>query len=584
MKRYRLLFALAVLLGGFAQLASGQVIIRTQDTQRNVAPKMPENRADPAQLPERKIEMSDDKKVLLEKLLGVRFFRATDDILKDGSDKPGIDVTDIKLLDSDEFRKIIEPYLGKKVTMRTISKIVRDTILYYRSKDRPVVDVFIPAPQEITKGVVQLQVVEARVGEIRVEGLKWFDEERARKTVQLQPGDVIYASELLADVDYFNANPFRFTRPVLQEGKEFGTTDIVLDSKDRFPIRFYTGYETTGSRDTDIGRFFAGFNMGNLWDRGHEAGYQYTTNTHFNKFGIHSVYYRMPLANRDTLAFFGSIANYEADTRGGKLDSTNWEVHGRYITQLPGTTNFRHSLEFGFDFRRAQNDLDTGKGSVKIYDDYIDVTQLAAQYAGRSRDRYGDTSFTINGYWSPFSDIISGHQTRSKYDAARPGSRADYLYAQASLERLWVLPKGWDLLNRVTVQAANKRLPPTEMLGLGGYNTVRGFDERDVNADQGIMATIELRTPPIDLKIEDKRMNLPSYLQFVAFCDYGYARNRGSEAFEPKDADMLSVGGGVRVRISDNVHIRVDYAHKLDDVPGSQSGSGRFHIFVLVSH
>ncbi|GAG46675.1 unnamed protein product, partial [marine sediment metagenome] len=157
----------------------------------------------------------------------------------------------IAMLDNYEFRKIIQPYLGQPVTMRSISLMVRDTIVYYQSKGRPVVDVFVPE-QEITTGVVQLMVVEARVGQVRAEGLKWFSEESVIDNIRVQSGDVIYARELLEDIDYINRNPFLFTRPVLEPGKEFGTTDIVADSKDRFPMRFYAGYEDTGSRTTGL--------------------------------------------------------------------------------------------------------------------------------------------------------------------------------------------------------------------------------------------------------------------------------------------------------------------------------------------
>ena len=572
----------SLLVGGLCQIASAQQprVIRPEDYKRGTIPQKPEHRAAPAKLPERDIEISDDKTVLLDSLLGVLFIRSPEEVIKDVS-KPGIEIKDIELLNNDEFRNIIKPYLGKPVTMRSITLMVRDTVRYYQSKDRPVVDVLVPE-QEITKGVVQLMVVEARVGEVKVQGMKWFSEKLIRGYVRLQPGDVIQANKLLNDIDYINNNPFRFVRPVLQPGKQFGTTDVVLDGKDRFPMRFYAGYDDTGSRATGLERFFAGINMGNVFGRGHEVGYQYTTNRHFSDFGIHSAYWRIPLPNRDTLAFFGNYADYHTSHDGSKLGSVNWMAHARYITALPSRQNLRHELEFGLDFRRSDNDLQVGGTSV--YDDYIDVAQFAFQYAGRAKDRLGDTSYTFNVYWSPCSDFLSNHQNKEKYQAVRAGTDPEYVYSHMSVERLWVLPKNWSLFNRLTAQVSNRRLPPTEQLGLGGYNTVRGFDEREVNSDNGVMATIELRAPQIDLGIVDKEKNLPSYLQFLTFCDYGHARNRGSAEFERKTEDMLSVGAGFRVRISDNVNLRVDYGHKLEDVSGSRSGDGRFHIFLLVSY
>ncbi len=46
---------------------------------------------------------------------------------------PGITFKNVDLLDSAEFRAILQPRLGKPVTMQTISEMVRDTILYYRN-------------------------------------------------------------------------------------------------------------------------------------------------------------------------------------------------------------------------------------------------------------------------------------------------------------------------------------------------------------------------------------------------------------------------------------------------------------------
>jgi hemolysin activation/secretion protein len=357
---------------------------------------------------------------------------------------------------------------------------------------------------------------------------------------------------------------------------------VTIDGKDRFPMRFYAGYEDTGSRATGLERLFAGINIGNLFDRGHELGYQYTTNARVSGIGIHSAYWRIPLPNRDTLAFFGNYADYDIDSGNTEQGSINWMAHVRYITPLPPWNSLRHGLELGFDFRRADNDLQVGGNTV--YDDYIDVAQFAVQYGGRCEDRAGDTSFMFNVYWSPCSDFLTNHQNKEKYQAVRAGSQSEYVYGHASLERLWVLPKDWSLFNRLTAQVSDSRLPPTEQLGLGGYNTVRGFDEREVNSDQGLMATIELRTPRLDLGIVDEAKNIPSFLQFLAFFDYGYARNRGSYPFERRTEDMLSVGAGARLRISDNVHLRVDYGHKLEDVPGSQSKDGRLHIFFMLSY
>ena len=562
--------------------AGGQVrVVRPEDYQRSTIPKEPEDRAAPAELPQRRVDIADDKTVLIRSLLGVRLVPLPKDVVK-APPAAGIEVKDLPLLNTPEFRAILQPYLGKPVTMRSISLMIRDTVAYYQSKDRPVVDVFVPE-QEITGGVVQLLVVEARVGQVKVAGLKYFRDDLIRNNIRLQSGDVILASQLLADMDYLNGNPFRFVRPVLQPGKDFGTTDVVADCRDRMPVRFYGGYEDTGSRATGLEREFIGFNAGNFLGLGHEAGYQYTTNRHVADFGIHSAYWRIPLPNRDTLSFFGNWTAYEVSHLDTHLDSDNWAANVRYTRPLPGKGHLRHELEFGVDFRRASNDFLAGGNTV--YHGTVDVAQLALQYAGRDKDRAGDTSWTANAYWSPFQGV-TGHQNDHDYNLVRPDAQAQYAYVHTSLERTWALPKDWTFYNRVTAQAASDRLIPTEQLGLGGFDTVRGFDEREVNADEGVMATLELRTPEADLGpfcfFGDK--DLRHYLQFLVFSDYGHAWNRGTSQGERKEEDMLSVGVGLRYRINQNVKLRLDYGHKLEDVSHSPSGDGRLHLFLIVSY
>ncbi|MCY2930826.1 MAG: hypothetical protein NTV86_15280 [Planctomycetota bacterium] len=556
-------------------------VIRPEDYQRSTVPKEPDNRAAPVELPQRRVDVSDDKTVLVKSLLGVRLVPLPKDVVANPAVR-GIEVKNIPLLEAPEFHGVLQPYLGKPVTMRSISLMIRDTVAYYQGKDRPVVDVFVPE-QEITGGVVQLLVVEARVGQVKVTGMKYFNEGQIRHQISLKPGDVIQAGRLLADMDYINSNPFRFVRPVLQPGKEFGTTDVIADGRDRMPVRFYGGYEDTGSRDTGLQREFVGFNAGNFLGLGHEAGYQYTTSRHVADFGIHSAYWRIPLPNRDRLSFYGNWAAYETHHNATDLDSDNWMASVRYTTALPARGTLRHELEFGVDFRQASNDFSVGGHTA--YRGTVDVTQLAFQYAGRDQDRAGETSWTANLYWSPFEGV-TGHQNDHDYNLVRPDAQAQYAYARTSVERTWWLPKDWTFYNRFTGQAASDRLIPTEQLGLGGYDTVRGFDDREVNSDEGVTATLELRTPEADLGpfglCGDK--DLRHYLQFLVFTDYGHAWNRGHAEGEMKDADMLSVGVGLRYRINNNVKLRLDYGHKLEDVSGSPSGDGRIHLFLIVSY
>ncbi len=550
-----------------------------QDYER-IRPKEPDIRRGPARLPEPTPGVPDDDTVLVPALKGVIFVVRPEDV-QPVARGDRIVTAAIPLLDNDEFAQLLQGFLGKPVSWRSIGRMVRVTILYYRRKDRPVVDVIVPE-QDISNGVVQLLVVEARIGEVKVEGNRWFSDELLRDGIRLKEGDVIDTGELLEDIDYLNENWFRFARPVLSPGENPGTTDLTLDVEDRFPMRFYVGYEDTGSRLTRIGRYVAGFNWGNVFGLDHELGYQFTTNSRFDDVYVHSWYYRIPLPNRHKLSFFGSYSDVQARIgRDLTTAGTNWEVSGRYIASLPDLGEYRHDLRGGLDFKALSNNLQFG--GTEVFGSDIHVGQFVIRYDGRLPDPVGGTSLKLSGYYSP--GHLTSRQSKDEYEVARAGTDPEYGYAQIELERTWRLPGGASLVNRFTGQVSTDRLPISEQRGFGGYSTVRGYDEREVNADQGFMTTVELRSPEIVLGRFGGKGRLENRLQLLTFWDYGNAVNHTRLGGEDKTTELHSVGVGVRYRIGSHLSIRFDYGFRLKDTGGElDDDGGRCHLSIVASY
>lgn len=89
----------------------------------------------------------------------------------------------------------------------------------------------------------------------------------------------------------------------------------------------------------------------------------------------------------------------------------------------------------------------------------------------------------------------------------------------------------------------------------GGYASVRGFDEREANGDEGLLLINELRTPNYDLT---SLLNLPfraGQVQLLGFWDYGVVRNRN----KGDDTVLSGIGAGGRYRFGANVSLRFDY-------------------------
>lgn len=554
--------------------------VRPQDYQRTQPVREPAPRRAPAELPEPQIELPDDQSVLVEQLKAVIFLNDPDNVIAEGAQGDGVVTSALPLLDSPEFRTKVQPYLGKQVTWESIGEIVRLTILYYRANDRPVVDVIIPE-QEITNGVLQLLVIEGKLGTISVAGNNYFSDELIREKIRLKPGEPIYANKLLGDVDYINENPFRYVRPVLGPGEELGTTDLTLQTEDRFPYRFYVGMEDTGSRETELLRHLYGINAGNLFGKDIEAGYQFATNPHYDGIFIHSGYVRIPLANRHKLALYGSYASYDVRHIGLDIQGRSWQTSLRYIMPLDPIGRYRHELQFGYDFKRTDNNLELN--FTDVYDGDVDTSQLVIQYSGDWLDAYGETAFTVAGYWSPCK-FTTGMDTED-YEQARAQTSPDYIYGNVVLERTWDLPWGMTLVNRFIGQASSDPLQGSEQLGMGGYNTVRGYDEREINADEGIMTTIELRSPEIRVGRFANRADMENRLQFLGFWDYGASHNIRTIPGEVKTTELQSIGLGMRYRMGNYISFRLDYGHRLGNVDHTLfNDDGRLHFGMILAY
>ena len=117
---------------------------------------------------------------------------------------------------------------------------------------------------------------------------------------------------------------------------------------------------------------------------------------------------------------------------------------------------------------------------------------------------------------------------------------------------------------------------PTEQYGLGGYNTVRGYDERAANGENAYVFNTELRTPPGSIFKIFGNQEVDDSIQFLAFFDYGFTGNikPPSGSTTQQDFWLMSVGPGLRYNIDRFVSVRFDWGFQLHRAPiGSVTGS-----------
>jgi hemolysin activation/secretion protein len=467
---------------------------------------------------------------------------------------------------------IAREFMGRPLTRERLALLTQEIVVVCRDSDRPIVDVFAP-PQDVSSGVIQLVVLVGKLGRVRVEGNRFFADKIMVRQVSAAPGDEIVESRLLGDIDRINQNPFRQVDLIYARGQGPGTTDLILRVRDTSPERVYAGYEDTGNEVTGLGRVFAGFNLGNLWGDDHQASYQYTRSTDFDRLQADSASYSVLLPWHDTINVFGDCSEARAQSDAGLFDlvGTTWQAGARYTIPLPVMGAYSQSLIVGADYKWSNNDL--AFGGTQVFRSPANIAQGMVSYTGSRTDSHGSSEGSATFFLSPGG--IGGLNNDRDFGVQRAGASAAYHYFQASFARLERLPDGYTLSLATLGQFSSYRLLPSEQFGLGGAASVRGYDERIVNGDGGISEQLELRTPSRHLLGK-----IPDNTQFLIFFDAGRDWVHDPIAGEG-DFTFVSAGPGVRLNIGQHGTIKADYGWQLERLSGTRSG--RPEISAIVS-
>ena len=478
----------------------------------------------------------------------------------------GVSVEGVPMLNTSAFTQRIQQFLGQQVDLDLVNAVAAETAKFYKEHDHPVVSVVAPE-QDVTNGVVQFLVTEAKVGEVRVAGNKHF--KSSLFTTHTKPGDPIIMSELEADTAFYGRNPFRSVTAEMAPGQNSGETDITLRVQDKFPLRVFAGYNNQGVKSTGENEVFFGANYGNLFGLGQELSYQFTADTSFEQLLSHSATWTAPLPWHHIFqtTFTYSTSQPKSDDGAPQLKGKTWEISPRYIIPLPGSKNFTHELTIGYDFKYTDNNLQFG--GEQVFDTPVDISEFSLAYNANLKDKWGATGFHVTAFWSPGG--MGNHNNDDAFHAARQDSSADYFYAVMGMDRVTKLPLGCTWSLSVKGQLSNGNLQATEQFLLGGQNTVRGYPELVAAGDQGILVRNEIYSPGFSLAKLIGIKQGGDQLQFLVFYDYGLASIKHPLVGEDKSTQLSSYGVGVRWQIRQNLSAYFDYGWEINRIGNDHS-------------
>lgn len=523
---------------------------------------------------------SNDPTPLTGHLRGIRVVSSTWEVKKKGS--PGAFsgvVTEGVELPSKVYN-VLAARVGQPLTLGGLNQMVREAVVAYRKSDLPVVDVLVPE-QEITSGILQLVIIEGRLGDVIVEGAGNADSRALARQIRTQRGEVIRESDLTEDLNWINKHPNRQVDLVFTPGDGYGETDVILRSDSAKDLMGYVSMENSGNTALGDTRAIFGASWTGPLFLGMNSilSYQFTTNvdTESDLIG-HSGVFASYLPWRHQVTLLGAYVDTDAVlSQNGAVFETggvNKQISGRYGIPLPSLGRaFSHELEVGMDFKSSNNAL--AFNQAQVFDTTSEIVQYSLGYNIVSRDR--------TGVWRLDSEVVNSpggntnKNTNAIFATQRVGATADYTYGLVTLERDQRLPEGWSAYGRIQGQASNSNLLPSETLGAGGYDSVRGWEQRIMRGDSGVVASAELRTPVFYPSTFGGFNNVQDGAYGLIFYDYASLSSEKPLPGE-QDVEMGSVGLGFRYQRDNWFSLRVDYGFQVTEEGFNDGNQGRWHV------
>ncbi len=439
---------------------------------------------------------------------------------------------------------LAESVIGQDIYFEDLLRVAKKITKYYQAKGFLTSYAFIPS-QNIKNGVVTICIVESKVDSIDIEGNRWARSWYLKNIIMgkngLREGDVFNAGALQGALREINQEDYIEAQSVVSKNDD--KTQLKLDVKDRFPLKFDFAWDDYGRSYTGVQRasFLLGLdNVTGMGDKIYGGTILSSGAT-----GVLAGY-SVPISPYGTrLSFDFSNSNINL---GGPYKFLN--VKGKaqsYALRIthPLIENAKTSVVAytGIDFVNASTESKLLNSTLSDYNLYV----LRSGLHGMTDDK--------NGRWIGTLGFDVGLPGATKGEIRGPQGVFFKLVAGATrVQRLFGRTIG---ILRVNGQYSPNRLYTAEQMQIGGPYTLRGYQPAELIGDYGVTGTAEVRTP-----IPGLRKILPNKLKFIddkvrlaVFYDFGWVQEH-SHLYDYPQNFLHSVGFGSYISLTDWISLQ----------------------------
>ena len=414
--------------------------------------------------------------------------------------------------------------------------------------------------------MVRLEVIESRIKRVYVTGNEYFTMAHIKsKLPGFAPGKVLFLPDVKAQLTELNRNPDLKLSPILSPGRELGTIDVELKVDDTLPLHGSLELNNRNTHTTTQTRMNGLIRYDNLWQKGHSISAQFQTSPQdIDEVMVFSTSYAMPALWDPRHMLIGYVISSNSETASGEGFNVigEGEIAGfRYMMPLTPLPNYTHNIIMGFDWKKFKEDT---QGTVTP----IEYLPFSVSYSSGLSGETGLTQFS-----AAVNFLIRGLSVNDmdEFQNKRYGSTGNYVYLTAGMERRQKLPKGFSLFAKLDGQVADQPLVNNEQYSAGGVNSVRGYKESEILADNALHGTLEVFGP----SLLEKHALMP-----YIFYDFAHLDMREPLPGETDTYFIHGAGIGITGSWKKKLEVKLDLGWALEDTDDTESGDYEFHFRV----
>jgi hemolysin activation/secretion protein len=451
------------------------------------------------------------------------------------------------ILQEKAVQETLKGYMGPGKTEADVDNAREALEKVYHKMGYPAVLVNLPQ-QTVEKGIIRLEVIESRIGEVRVTGNRYYTKEKIlRDFPSLAPGKILYVPMVQKDLERANRSTDLKVSPTLTPGNELGTTNVEFKAEDHLPLHGNLELNNGGAHDTTDSRLNAMLRYDNLWQRDHSFSAQFQTSPEdTSEVRMYALSYQLPAPwmPDHQMAFYGVRSDSDTTTFGQDLliNGKGYIVGTRYVLPLASYMSYYHNITIGADYKDFDEVVKLpGAGGEEITTP-ISYVPLSFAYSASLPDSSGMTRFS-GGLNVAFRGVVTDDR---QFDVKRAYARGNYLYLTAGIEREQKLPAKMNLFLKLDGQIADQPLVSNEQYTAGGMGSVRGYKEAEATGDNALHGTIEMSaSEDFSLLKIGKKFQLIPY----GFYDYAWLETLKSLEGQRKTSLLQGAGAGIRGKI-----------------------------------